>query len=195
MDQTPLAYDFLSKQTYNSKGSKTIWIKESKSGWNKRKATLQIAACTDGVLRCKPLLIFQGAEVGDVRRGKEKRRYSKEVEVCFNPKAWANENTMLSWLKHEYRMSSAYGHIGIEQEPRLLCLDAFAAYLTPRVRAAARAQRTTLSVILGGCTGYVQPLDVSLNKPIKALIKEEHDDHYDRHIEEWEAEKFNVGER
>jgi hypothetical protein len=92
-------------------------------------------------------------------------------------------------------MSSAYGHIGIEQEPRLLCLDAFAAHLTPRVHAAAKAQRTTLSVIPAGCTGYIQPLDVSLNKPMKALIKEEHDDHYDRHMEEWEVEKFNVGER
>jgi hypothetical protein len=31
-------------------------------------------------------------------------------------------------------MSSAYGHIGIEQEPQLLSLDAFAAYLTPAVQ-------------------------------------------------------------
>jgi hypothetical protein len=30
---------------------------------------------------------------------------------------------------------------------------------------------------------------------MKALIKEEHDDHYDQHMDEWEAEKFNVGER
>jgi hypothetical protein len=142
-----------------------------------------------------PLLIFQGAEVGDVRRDKERRRYSKEVEVCFNPKAWANKNTLLSWLKHEYRMSSAYRHIGIEQEPRLLCLDAFVAHLTLRVCATAKAQKTTLSIILGGCTGYIQPLDVSLNKPMKALIKEEYDDHYGRHIDEWEAEKFNIGER
>jgi hypothetical protein len=62
--------------------------------------------------------------------------------------------------------------------------NAFAAYFTPRVRAAAKAQRTTLSIILRGCIGYIQPLDVSLNKPMKALIKEEHDNHYNRYIEE-----------
>jgi hypothetical protein len=49
IDQTPLAFDFLSTKTYHSKGAKTIWIKESKSGWNKRKCTLQIAACADSV--------------------------------------------------------------------------------------------------------------------------------------------------
>jgi hypothetical protein len=30
-----------------------------------------------------------------------------------------------------------------------------------------------LSAIPGGCIGLVQPLDVSINKPLKALIKEE----------------------
>jgi hypothetical protein len=76
-------------------------------------------------------------------------------------------------------MSSAYGNIGVEQEPQLLCLDAFVAPLTPTIRSHIRKNWTTLSVIPGGCTGYIQVLDVSLNKPLKALIKEEHDDHFD----------------
>jgi hypothetical protein len=41
-----------------------------------------------------------------------------------------------------------------------------------------------MSVILSGCTGYVQVLDVSLNKLLKDLIKEEHDNHYNLHVEE-----------
>lgn len=34
-----------------------------------------------------------------------------------------------------------------------------------------------------------------MNKPLKDLIQEEMDDHYDQHIEDWQKEKFNVGER
>jgi hypothetical protein len=30
---------------------------------------------------------------------------------------------------------------------------------------------------------------------LKALIKEEHDDHYNQHIDEWEVGKFPIGER
>jgi hypothetical protein len=29
---------------------------------------------------------------------------------------------------------------------------------------------------------------------MKALIKEEHDDHYDQHIEEWERGVFSIGD-
>ena len=87
MDQTPLAFDFLSTKTYDLKGSKTVWLKESRSGWDKRKATLQVCVFADGINRCKPLLIFPRAEKGDSQREKESRRYSKDIEVVWNPKA------------------------------------------------------------------------------------------------------------
>jgi hypothetical protein len=45
-----------------------------------------------------------------------------------------------------------------------------------------KQQGVVLSVILGGCTGFVQPLDVSLNKPLKDLIKDEQDRHFDKNI-------------
>jgi hypothetical protein len=83
----------------------------------------------------------------------------------------------------------------VKVEPRLIVLDAFKAHLTPAVHTELRKQKTTLSAILGGCTGLVQPLDVSINKPLKALIKEEQDNHWDQHLEEWEAGKFNIGDR
>jgi hypothetical protein len=38
----------------------------------------------------------------------------------------------------------------------------------------------------------VQVLDVSLNKPLKDLIKKEQDDHFDCHIDEWQQEKYNI---
>ena len=38
-------------------------------------------------------------------------------------------------------------------------------------------------------------MDVSINKTLKDFIKEEQDDHWDQHLEEWKAEKFNVGDR
>ena len=42
MDQSPIAYEFLSAKSYSFKGEKTIWTKTSRSGWDKRQATLQI---------------------------------------------------------------------------------------------------------------------------------------------------------
>lgn len=41
----------------------------------------------------------------------------------------------------------------------------------------------------------VPPLDVSINKSLKALIKEEQDLYWDNHSEEYEQENFNIGDR
>ena len=80
---------------------------------------------------------------------------------------------MLYWIKHIYQFSLAYLTVGVEQEPRLLALDAFSPHLTLAVHRAFKAQKTTLSVIPRGCTRIVQVLDVSINKLLKDLIKEE----------------------
>jgi hypothetical protein len=98
-------------------------------------------------------------------------------------------------VKHIYRFFLAYLTLSVKQEPCLLAFDAFLAHLTLAVRHALKAQKTTVSVIPRGCTRMVQVLDVSINKPLKDLIKEEQDNHYDCHIEAWQQEKYNIGER
>ena len=102
---------------------------------------------------------------------------------------------MLYQVKHSYQFFFAYSNVSIKKEPRLLCLNAFVAYLTLAVSSLLKRQGVTLSVIPGGCTGYIQPLDVSLNKPLKDLIKEEQDNYFDKHIKEQQQEKFNIGQR
>jgi hypothetical protein len=82
-------------------------------------------------------------------------------------------------------MCSPFGFRDIE--PKLLAIDAFRAYNTVEVIAAFKKLKTTVSLIPGGCIGFV---DVALNQPMKMLIKEEADDHYDTHIEQWTANKI-----
>jgi hypothetical protein len=41
-----------------------------------------------------------------------------------------------------------------------------------------------VSIIPKGCTGMVQVLNVSINKLLKDLIKEEQDNYYDRYIKQ-----------
>lgn len=54
----------------------------------------------------------------------------------------------------------------------LLFLDSFTAHLTEAVKEAFRQSNTTVAVIPGGCTSILQPLDVSLNKPIKGYLRQ-----------------------
>jgi hypothetical protein len=87
MDQTPTAFEFLSGCIYDFKGNKTIWIKEQRSGWDRRQATLQVCVYANGIQRCRPLLIFYGDPLGDSRCYIEEKLYDKGVVVAFNKTA------------------------------------------------------------------------------------------------------------
>ena len=53
----------------------------------------------------------------------------------------------------------------------------------------------TTSYIPSGCTGFVQVLDISLNKPLKDLVAQAASDHADKFYERYEAGGFLVGDR
>jgi hypothetical protein len=51
-------------QGYNPlhRGVRTVFVKQTGSGGDRRQATLQILVHADGIQRCKPLLIFHGKD-------------------------------------------------------------------------------------------------------------------------------------
>jgi hypothetical protein len=155
------------------------------NGWDCRQATLQLCVFADGIQRSRPLLIFHRAEEGDSRRRVEERQYHQDVDILFNPTAWATPKTMLYWIQHSYRICSLFSFGDIE--PKLLAIDAFRAHNAAEVMAAFKNLKTTVSLIPGGCTGFVQILDVALTLPMKMHIKQEADDHYDAHISHVES--------
>lgn len=128
MDQTLLGFEFgSSERTYDHTGNKTALLKGGKGGWENWQATLHNLVFADGVPRCKPLLIFKGAEgVGPSTRRAEARKYHKGVDVIFNPKGYCNTKELLNWFKTQCKHSTAES--ALEQEPRLLTLDAFATH-------------------------------------------------------------------
>ena len=53
----------------------------------------------------------------------------------------------------------------------------------------------TASFIPGGCTGYLQVLDIALNKPLKDLVRDQAELHYDQNFEQWKNNSYSVGDR
>jgi transposase-like protein len=90
MDQTPISFEFLDNKTYDTKGIRTVFVKQTGSGWDRRQATLQILVHADGIQRCKPLLVFHGKNQ-DYRQKpisstlkKEYKLYDSRVEVIHS---------------------------------------------------------------------------------------------------------------
>jgi len=78
LDETLLPFEYLAGKTYDLVGEKTVWVKESRSGWDKRQASLVLCVFADGVPRVPPMIIFQGK---GQRLGRERDRYHPEVLV------------------------------------------------------------------------------------------------------------------
>jgi hypothetical protein len=86
----------------------------------------------DGIQRCKPLLIFKakGDKTGkpiDKKIRAEWKTYDKRVVVQFNDKAYANTDSMIEWIRHQFAYSSAFVFRNWEanHEPQMLSLDVF----------------------------------------------------------------------
>jgi hypothetical protein len=89
-------------------------------------------------------------------------------------------------------------------EPRLLVLDSFEPHKKSKKQEEKEVNglvdelkklNTTISIILGGCTSYIQPLDVSINKIIKNILKQCEEDYYNANPEEYTNYKYSLSDR
>ena len=59
---------------------------------------------------------------------------------------------------------------------RFLVWDSFKCHISDEMKETVRKMKTVMGVIPGGCTKFLQPLDVSINKPFKAAFRALYDE-------------------
>ena len=80
---------------YTKIGSKTVWVKEQRSGWNKRQATLQLIVHTDSKPYTKPLLMFKGKEYSNTKACRDElAKFPSDITVIYNKKAYTNRENL-----------------------------------------------------------------------------------------------------
>jgi hypothetical protein len=67
--------------------------------------------------------------------------------------------------------------------------------MTQSLRKEFKKLNCTTSYIPSGCTSFVQVLDVSLNKPLKALVAQVASDYVDKYYKRYKASSFIVRDR
>ena len=182
MDETPLPFEYLDGQTYADKGSHTVQVKATASGWDKRQATMVLGIFGSGKNRLQPLIIFKGKErytgarsrYYQQKRDEEMSQYNERVIVRWNETAYANADLIVEWI-------TDYLAPALPPGPRLLALDIAKFHCTNSVLQTLREHDITPSIIPAGCTGLVQPLDVSVNKPFKDLLRDMIDEALDNY--------------
>ena len=84
LDENPLPFEFLVGQTYANKGSKSVQVKVSHSGWDKRQASLLLAVFGSWKARVRPLIIFKGKEEYEGRRSEYYERKREEERARYD---------------------------------------------------------------------------------------------------------------
>ena len=158
MDETPVFFDTVPSKTVDRRGKKSIKVRTTRS--EKRRITA-VLSCTSTGKILPPMIIFKGTTARSIHGIKG----SNGTVVSYQKKAWVDEDEMLKWITHVWIVYT-------KKEPSLLFLDSFSAHLTDKVKDAFKRYNTTIVVIPGGCPSVLQPLDVSVNKPVKSILRQ-----------------------
>ena len=156
MDETPVWFDMPAKRTIDRKGSKRVPILTT--GNEKKRVTL-VLCCSNKGDKMQPALIVRGQSdqhsTSAVLNG---------VRIWHQPKGWMNSELMLRWLSQIYAGAA-------ESNRDILVLDSFSGHKSASVKACYRERSIKVAVIPGGCTPYLQPLDIAVNRSFKASLK------------------------
>ena len=162
MDEAPVYMDMIPGKTIDKKGKKSIKVRTTKS--EKRRVTA-VLSCTATGDMLPPMIIFKGTTARSIRGVT-----SNNAITSYQKKAWVDEGQMLKWIKEVWIKYT-------KKAPSLLFLDSFSAHTTQAVKDSFKQYNTTIIVIPGGLTSVLQPLDVSINKPVKNHLRHSWEDY------------------
>ena len=164
-DQTPLTFDLPAATTVAPKGSKTVSI--NTTGHEKDRFTVMLACTADG-RKLPPFIIFKRKTLP------KGMTWPKGVIVRCQDHGWMDNDLMIDWVKNVWGKRPG----GLRQKS-LLVLDAFRCHKSDYIKTLLKEDyRSMLTIIPGGMTSILQPLDVSVNKPMKVMLRHRWNDWY-----------------
>ena len=155
-------YDSVANVTNNVRGEKSIRIRGT--GYQKKGCTVALTVTASG--HKLPALIIFKEPTGQI--GPRVRRHLNipgNVLVTASKSGWMTQEAMAYWLRRVWGDTD-------DDVQRLLVLDEYRVHKSQEVRETAEGKKTDIVYIPGGCTSLAQPLDVSINKPFKAHIRQ-----------------------
>jgi len=102
-----------------------------------------------------------------------KSKYGNDCLIFSNLKGWITEEILLEWLEKIW--------LNLNLSPGLkplLLFDHCKVHTSKKILDFLKNNNILYDIIPAGTTGYLQPLDVSINKPLKTYIKQKFDHWY-----------------
>jgi len=166
-DETPIQFDMATGHTYDFKGVKEVCIQTTLGV--KMRMTVLLAILSNGIM-LPPLFIFNTKKKLPEELIK---KYGKDCLLFANQNGWITEDILLEWF------DKIWLNLNISENTKpVLIFDKCRVHISAKVLEYLEKKEILYQVIPAGTTGYLQPLDVSINRPIKVAIKVKFDNWY-----------------
>ncbi|GFU92676.1 pogo transposable element with KRAB domain [Trichonephila clavipes] len=157
MDDVPLSFDIPPTRTVNVRGASSIPINTT---GNERTSFTVFLCCAANGLKLPPMLIFK-------RKTLPKENFPKCVELRTNENGWMNEQIMLSWLQTIWRkLKNTFF-----RPKAFLIMDSLKSHVSENVKKALKSASAKITIIPGGLTKKLQPLDVGINRSFNPKLE------------------------
>ena len=176
-DQTGIHYVPVSDWTMAEEGTKRV---ELVGKDDKRQPTAVLAGSMSGEF-LPPQLIYQGKTT----RCLPHYDFPSDWHLTISVNHWSNKDTMREYIDHiilsynkkkreELKLASGY--------PALLTFDNFKAQCTPGILTLLDQNNINVVLVPANCTDRLQPLDLSVNRSVKAFLRNQFQTWYAKEV-------------
>ena len=187
VDETPCYLENPSKDTVDIKGKKQIDI--ITYGKDKCRITAVLSITASGE-KLPPLLILKG-KVGK-RKEEELNKLEivkkKKIFVKCQEKAWCNTELFKFWINNVFII---YQKLVVKKNC-ILILDQATSHINNGIINYLNNNNITYIIIPPGFTRFLQPLDLSINKPFKMALRKQYLNYQQKNLEAICENKFNI---
>uniref|UniRef100_A0A1A8I0R2 DDE-1 domain-containing protein n=1 Tax=Nothobranchius kuhntae TaxID=321403 RepID=A0A1A8I0R2_NOTKU len=151
MDEVLLTFDIPVNRTVEKMGTSTVSVWTTS---HEKSCFTVVLACQADGQKLLPMVIFK-------RKTLPKEKFPTGVIIKMNPKGWMDEDMMAAWLREVYtKRRDGFFHTS----PAMLICDSMRAHLTDAVKIQVKRMDTELTILPGGLTKELQPLDIGVNR-------------------------------
>ena len=166
VDETPLTLEPITTTTLEKLGSTTVKIHSF--GASKQRISCLLCIYANGVKEV-PTLVFKGVKDGTLekRLNKHSEVLKGKIKIKCQINSWVDADIFSNWLQTTWFRTNRNKPIS----GTILFMDRAPSHLTDNILSLFKLYNCSYRLIPPGLTAYCQPLDISINKPFKDLIR------------------------